>query len=366
MRLFVQASSGGFAAPAWPATAVDRVAAVAERAGAEAIIAGWGLATDYTALIDRVRRDGRRVYLWLPVFSEYGPSAHPARDQSGRAHRGAVSDAGDDFRFACPSQTANIDLVLSQFDRHFAAQGFDGVMLDKIRFSSFGNGFAAGLGCLCRRCRRYYAERGVDIPGLIARLEEADKPWLTPAARHGFRYDFADRLIDDFYRARARLITEAVATIVGYLRTKHLSVGLDVFAPALADLVGQDLAELAGLADFIKPMTYRVTDAPAGIPYELAQLKTELAANGCPIGSRLEELWAVEDLAGPAGYAAQLDLLAGLDCPVLPGVEVNRLPFCATSPAYVEASLAAIEQAGLAGAVLSWNVLAEVVYPAFN
>jgi len=364
MQIFVQAFTGGFDASNPSTNVVERVAAVAERAGPAGVVIGWNTATDYLPIVERLHDVGRQVYLWLPVFSEYGPAASSALDYLGQPHQGAVSGADDDFSFACPSQKANIGLVVQYYQRWFVRYGFDGVMLDKIRFSSFGNGFRAGLGCFCPSCQEYYRNAGVPIDRLAARLQdELNKSWLMPEARVGLGYRFADPLVDGFYCARAKLITQAVTTIVGQFRQLNLRVGLDVFAPPFAYLVGQDLPALADLADFIKPMTYRVTDSPAGIPYEAAQFKAELTANRCPIGSQLEELWATDDLAGRACYDSQLKLLAGLDCAVLPGVEVNHLPICATSPAYVESSLSAIDRAGLAGAVLSWNVLAEVVYP---
>jgi len=363
MQVFVQAFTGGFAKPDQPPDIVNRLLGVVERSQATGVAIGWNPAVDYRPLVERCHDRGVQVYLWLPVFSEYGAAARPALDYRGQPHAAAQSGADDDFSFACPSQTTNRQLVGQYYDRYFAASGFDGVMLDKIRFSSFGNGFRAGLGCFCPACAQAYADAGVDVTRLIARLDQPDKAWLTPQRRRDWGYAYADPMIDQFYRARADLIGRAVAAVAAPFRRRGLGVGLDVFAPPLAYLVGQDLASLAGQADFLKPMIYRVTDSPAGIPYETAKLKTELTAAGCPIGQRLEDLWATDDLAGQRPYEDQLAGLAGLDCAVLPGVEVNRLPICATSADYVTASLAAIERVGLAGAVLSWNVLAAVVYP---
>ena len=43
---------------------------------------------------------------------------------------------------------------------------------------------------------------------------------------------------------------------------------MDTFAPYLAYFAGQDMKLLASMADFIKPMMYRITNAPAGMPFE--------------------------------------------------------------------------------------------------
>ena len=57
-------------------------------------------------------------------------------------------------------------------------------------------------------------------------------------------------------------------------------VALDVFAPALARTVGQDIGALARRADFVKGMLYLGTHGPAGLPYELCRLARWLEAGG--------------------------------------------------------------------------------------
>ena len=397
MAVMIQASTGTFARGSAVPDVTARLVAYASRVGAAAAIIGWDPGAPYGRIVAGLHEAGVAAYVWLPVFAEYGAAAHPALDLWGRAHRAAVSDADDDFTFACPSDPANIDLAVATYDRSFAGAGWDGVFLDKIRYSSFANGFAAGLGCYCLECCAFYAARGAKVDafrGLVdpgdqaVALRQAQDPQaaprcsstphqaveqgghrppvskpLVPVAREGATYRFADPVVDGMYRARADRITTAVAQVVGALRARGLAIGLDLFAPVLAYLVGQDTAALAGLADFVKPMIYRVTDAPAGIPYEVRHLKTELAAAGYTVGDRLESLWGTTDLAGDDCLREQFAVLRGLGTPVYTGVEVNRLGFCPTSPQYVRSTLAAAQSAGLAGAVLSWNVLADTVYP---
>ena len=292
--------------------------------------------------------------------------------------------ADDDFTFACPSDAANIRLAARKYDAHFSGCGFDGVFLDKIRFSSFGNGFLSGMGCFCQRCRDFYVGEGVDVGAFLAMMGQEDKSFLVPCARRGMRYSYSDPVVDSLCRARAKLIARSVGEAASAFRRRGLTVGLDVFAPALAYFVGQDIEALAGIADFIKPMAYRVTDSPAGIPYETRRMREELGSNGCQkIEGAIEALWDTDDLAGDDCFVEQLKELAGVKglagaqglagvakelagapCEFYSGLEVNKVDVCAADAAYVERSLGAIEASGIAGCVLSWNVLADIVYPA--
>ena len=42
-------------------------------------------------------------------------------------------------------------------------------------------------------------------------------------------------------------------------------VGADIYAPFLAYHVGQNTKKISEVVDFIKPMMYRYTEAPAGM-----------------------------------------------------------------------------------------------------
>jgi len=359
----MQAFTGGFASPADHSGIAARLASTGNATGADALIIGWNAGAPYDDVVSRLHGQQKEVFLWLPVFSEYGDDAAVALDYSGERHKGAVSGADDDFTFACPAAPGNIGLAAEYYDRHFGGFGFDGVFLDKIRFSSFAGGFRSGMGCFCQECRDFYESEGVDTAAFVEMMESGRKDFLVPSALHGMRYAFEDPLIDSLFRARARLITASVRKVADMFRQRGLKVGLDVFAPPLSYWVGQDCGALGGFADFIKPMIYRVTDAPAGIPYELRHMKAELTENGCDIGNTLEKLWGTDDLTSGSCFVRQLESLEGAPCPVYPGVEVNRAAFCGTDAAYVESALEAIGGSGMAGCVLSWNVLADTVYP---
>lgn len=368
MKIIVQAFTGGFYSLknghiSNIADIAERLSMVTNKAQADAVIIGWNLYAPYDQIISALHALGKKVFLWLPVFSEYGENAAAAYDYLGNKHERAVTDAEDDFTFACPSNIQNRTLAGRYFDQYFGQYPFDGVFLDKIRFSSFGNGFRSGMGCFCPECCHFYRDRGLDIDLIKKWMRRGQKDFLVPAARRDMRYIFENQLIDDFFRFRTALITTSTKSVIDFFRAKGLLIGLDVFAPPFAYLFGQDIAALARHADFIKPMTYRVTHAPAGIPYESEHMKTELLKNGCGLGNQLENLWNTGDLASEDCFINQLALLSGMPCEICAGVEVNRMAFCATSPAYVTQTIETIQTSAIAGCVLSWNVLAETVYP---
>ena len=359
MKTVIQAFTGGFDALPDCSDLATKLVLAGDKYNAEMVIVGWNTNVSYCDIVAKLHERNKEVFLWLPGFSEYGNDATPALDYSGVRHNNAVSKADDDFTFACPAKSDNIELTTRYYDKYFSGYGFDGVFLDKIRFSSFGNGFRSGIGCFCHDCLDFYANEVLDTRMLVKLMESSKKDFLVPCAIHNMRYVFENPLINSFYSARAKLITESVRRVIASFRERGLKIGLDVFAPPFAYWVGQDIEALAGFTDFIKPMIYRVTDAPAGMPYEQKHMATELLLNGCDIGRILEALWDTDDLTNDECFRNQLRLLEKLPCQIFSGVEINKSDFCATDTFYVENSIKAIKESHIAGYVLSWNVLAD-------
>ena len=135
-------------------------------------------------------------------------------------------------------------------------------------------------------------------------------------------------------------------------------VGLDVFAPFMSYFVGQDIPALSRLCDFVKPMMYGATFAPAGLPFELEALNAATAAtNG---GHEFCKTLRLDPDMRPFDFEfiqREVKHLANAcSCPVYAGVEINRIPGIAdTDPAYVKNALSACSDAS--GYVLSWNML---------
>ncbi len=238
--------------------------------------------------------------------------------------------------------------------------GFDGVFLDKIRFSSFGNGFEAAMGCFCERCGERYQKSGIDMNEFSKRMKLTDKSFLLPDAVENGRYRFADPLIDKVYEVRSEIITDAVNDLAGHFRGLGMKVGLDVYAPMFSYWVGQDIGALSENADFIKTMLYRVTQAPAGIPYEAACMVRQLRLRGCESEGVLQRLWNIGDLCSPESLRRQIKAVSGARCPVYAGFEINaKRDICHADLNYVLQTAEVLERENAGRAVLSWDVLSD-------
>ena len=123
---------------------------------------------------------------------------------------------------------------------------------------------------------------------------------------------------------------------------------MDLYAPFMAPFVGQDYEILTAHADFIKPMLYRQTFAPAGMGFEYDLLKAAVPeAEGYP------------EFAMDLGFLhSQLEAMEPYTCAKFPGIEINyREEIVPTSPEYVTESLEAVTSHGFDGTVLSWNIM---------
>ena len=361
----LQIRSGGFAgAAASPSVVLGRLEAALPLLPVSTIIMGWHTSPAvYQAVARYLRGSGIALYLWLPVFSEIGLLApgRPVVGPDGTTARNYHLSDDENFEFYCPNDPANTTNLLAVFERYFAPLGFDGVFLDKIRYPSFVNGPAGGLTCFCPYCREIYAREGIDPTALQTRIEELPRhttPFGVTAYQNG-KYSFRDELWGHFFNLRQRLVYDRLSSICHTLRGQSYKIGLDVFAPFMSQFVGQDIPRLSTLADFIKPMMYATTSAPAGLPFELAALLRETGTE--PGRGEYCRLLGLDQTRKPFDLdftAAEMNSLAGAcACPVYPGIELNYVPGVAEpGPAYIESALRAYNAA--AGVVLCWDLLA--------
>ena len=344
------------------------------------VIIGWNSRSDslYRDAIELVHSEGKRVWLWLPVFSELPAveAADPAISYLGRPQQGVQIFEGEDFRFACPSSAHNRGIAFKLYEKHFSHLPFDGVFLDKIRHASFAGGLENGFGCFCGECKAAYARHGVDAVAIAAMIKEifdggsgggdfdsviggGANAAFIPASMDNGVYHYENMAIDKFYQAKTKIITEAVANLSGRFRAIGMDVALDVFAPLLSYFVGQDIRALANHASFIKPMVYRITKAPAGLPFELSWLNQCICPGSHTAASLLERIWDCVDLCSEKCMEAQIGALSLSLDKLRPGFEINIVPgICESSPAYVASTKGLLERLGHTNAVLCWNMLA--------
>ena len=349
----VQVSLGGWHSPDYTASQIiSRIDTVASLIPVRKVIIGWSLDKDiYREVGEHLHAKGIRMLLWLPVFAETEEVCDnvPAVDLWGDIPANYDLAAGEGFRFNCPSDPRNAANVIAVYDDHFSDCGFDGVFLDRIRTQSFVSGVGGVLNCGCPVCTERFREEGIDLDAVRAAWAEKGDSFLSVTGydtENGF--SFVEPLATAFFKAKDHIVSQAVASVADSLRSRGLEIGMDLYAPFMAPFVGQDYAILSRHADFIKPMLYRKTFAPAGMGFEYDLLRKAVpGAEGYP-----------EFAMDVAFLDSQLDAMAPYPCGKYPGIEINyREGIVPTSPDYVTESLEAVMRHGFDGAVLSWNIM---------
>ncbi len=354
MRYIVQLCTGSFYRPAPEVREVIRKLEHAIQVlEVEKVIFGWAPdAVLNRAICALLEKQGIEKYLWLPVFAEIQnqKEAEQNRNIAEREQHDISKFAGDTFEFACQSSVKSVERAVEVFDELTDGCRVDGVFLDRIRYASAAGSFGNLFGCWCPRCQELYRAEGADTERLRRLAGEGRMEAFFPKALEGFTYRFADQDVDCLMRAKRRLISRQVKMLGKTFRARGLKVAADTFAPAVADFVGQDLETIGAEMDFIKPMVYLRTDAPAGIPFELRSM-------GDGMKQRLDRLWD-KDVAGMELAAEQMRQLRDRHIYAVPGVDVNRVEgICGSDADYVKTFLQKLQAAGIEEAVLSWDIM---------
>lgn len=284
------------------------------------ILLGWSIDQQLNrALLDYFHEKGIRVLLWFPVLSE----SEQIREQTmmrtvSKQSASSVSFIkGEQFQFICPSTLSNVHNVISIYEEHFANLPFDGIFLDKIRFPSFVNGYEEGFGCFCDACEK--AMIGIDLPYVKSLIHAHDERLVAGSYDSFGIYHFDDPMVSAFYRRRASMISDYVFKLAAYFNSRKLIVGADLYAPFFAYHVGQNSKEIGKLVDFVKPMLYRYTNAPAGMQYEF-----DAYTSYFPNSTAFQTHWP----KGPCDDEAirkQLTFLSHLPASICAGIEVNTI-----------------------------------------
>jgi hypothetical protein len=340
------------------------------------------------------RSVGVTPLLWFPVLSDAPGAQQPeeslvmsCEDVRGHGTSGAwegLAGGEERFLFSCPNNAGYLDSVLHSFGKLLDETDVDGVMLDKIRFPGPSNGFESLLCCFCPSCSAAFkSETGGSLGalkekagGLLRSLRGSGPAVFLAAWKKTGSFWSAARL-EELAGFRARSIVAAAERFYSFAKSRGLAVGLDLFSPSLAPLVGQDYARLSATCDWMKPMLYCHAAGPAGLPLEIESLwkafrmlhpRTDPAV----IRAGLEDIfgWKLPDTEAellsrglPTGtISSELARMAALDVGrrirVYAGVEAVRLPFFGIdiTPGILRASLAEVG-APAAGIIASWNLL---------
>lgn len=374
--IILQISTGGYAEHRVSYEAIEeRLTGLLGRIPVEAVIIGWSCDRAlYRQVIELLKGRGVKCYLWLPVFSETGVLDSRVRrlitEQGTEAECYSLAE-GENFEFYCPNQPVNWAAFIELYEKFFDGLGFDGVFLDKIRYGTFANGIGGVFSCFCSRCMEEYKKAGLDTDGLKTEMAKmrsksgaySRRPMGIQSYQKG-RYRFDNPVWEAFFTAKAVCVTEALEKITAYFHNRGMAVGMDVFAPFLGYFAGQDVEKLSELADFVKPMMYRITQAPAGLPFETDCLIRETAGKGTAeeavkagfleaIGCGREDLGRFDR----EFVKRELLFMAELSSPVYCGIEVNQNHVAPAGPDYVKENLEAFSELPIHGYVLSWDLL---------
>lgn len=320
------------------------------------VILGWSVNQElYKRLNDFLHRNGVESYLWLPVFSENGllrPTDFLV-DDLGQKVTSFRAKEGENFEFYCPNDSYNVRSFLEIYETYYDNLDFDGVFLDKIRYSTFSNGLSGVFNCFCSHCMEKYKAAGIDVDVLKeemrkARAHEAgyDKTPLKITGYQNGKYTFEEKIWERFFQMKADSVSAAMQEITDFFRKKDRKIGLDLLSPFVAYFAGQDFERLGGMVDYIKPMMYRITNASAGLPFEYANFMKET------IGEKEEKEFSMDFVESELAVAKKAP------CAVYSGIDVNRIKGVVNAdPKYITQTLDNMDQQGLQGLILSWDML---------
>ncbi|MCQ2177546.1 MAG: putative glycoside hydrolase [Bacteroidales bacterium] len=331
---------------------ISRIEEVTEIIPLEKVLVGWVSDPEpYRKIGEYLHSKGIQMLLYLPVLSETEGVCDntPAVDIWGNRPTDYVVPQGSGFRFNCPTRKSNIDNLIKVYEENLADVDFDGVFLDRIRTQSFVCGVSGVLNCGCDSCAQRYSALGVDLADVRKAYEEkGDKFFSVRSYDPKKGFEFEDETAAAFFKAKGQIVSGSIARLCDYFHDRGMIVGLDLFAPLLAQFVGQDYSILAEHCDFIKPMLYRMTWAPAGIGFDY-----DLLRRSAPQAEGYPELEMDLDF-----LRGQLQAMEDLPCSKYPGIEIIYDSLIApTTPEYIIESLNTVMDYGYDGAVVSWNIM---------
>lgn len=251
-------------------------------------------------IIDRCSRYGVQVYLWTMVCADRKDSLHSLpyiQDASGNNGYGFLGSwdglgKGDEtFLFSCPTSVMEDHHGVQDAVTSAKTMGASGIFLDRIRYPSPANGLEFLSACSCSKCREHFRHRTGDQWPNLSEL-------AVSHSKNGFKgaESFLEET-DNAFSFRARMITSIVAQYSKAAHNAELRVGLDLFAPSLASLVGQNYESLSSYADFIKPMLYCKAMGPAGLPLEFSSFMRALIESGTKPSAAVEFAAGISDLS---------------------------------------------------------------------
>ena len=269
MRYIIQLNTGSFSRSMLKAEEViDTLEYCLKLLKVEKLIFGWAPDMELNQKIcSFLEAYPIETYLWLPVFAEIQDFEKTRKNQNIVSTEKMDFNAcdEDDFEFACQSDDRAVNRAVEVFEQLTKGCHVDGVFLDRIRYASLATSPGAIYGCWCPKCQEMYLKKGIDTKKIQGRAKKNSLEEFLPEGQEHGLYHFADPDIDKLMEVKRNTINRQVEKLCQIFRSRGLKIGVDTFAPTIADFVGQDLETLGKQTDFMKPMVYLRTDAPAGL-----------------------------------------------------------------------------------------------------
>ncbi len=257
-------------------------------AGFDVVVAGGA------AVIEAVNAAGMRSWLCGGAFGLGGKSKagdrYKAVDITGRPQVW--------FSSGCPNSQVLRDGNLKSYEKMAATPGIAGILVDGCRFASPASGMGPFFTCFCETCRKKAGGLGFDfdriqrdvralydsLTGKASAKRSGRAAWLeTPVGV--VEYLVTHPGVLDWLRFRRTCATEHFRAIGKIIHGAKLRMGVYIFTPSLAPLVGQSYVELRTFVDVFAPMIYRnypKRPGPACLNWELTILPEELGLAGNP------------------------------------------------------------------------------------
>lgn len=327
------------------------------------------------------------VYIWYNLLSDY-PGQAPAesvvnyRGETSAGWQGWGSSGNvqveESFVFSCPNNPGARRKTLAGMEYLLREYPFDGVFLDKFRFPSPAvGGLEMVFSCFCPYCQNKARSQGLDLDEVRSELMHWSPSDLVDVRPHENLFDALIKnkpALKKFRQFRIASIYELVEDVRKLTTTLGRRLGLDLFTPLFAPLVGQDYKALRALADWAKPMIYRFTFGPAGYRLEAKSLVDDLQKIfGLPLESILDWVGQYYPDVNRHNYdqmVAQSTPLSWIrhemqqaiplfnPKPVYMGLETVSFPdIIEVTPAQVREMMKLGIESGVQGAVVSWDLL---------
>ena len=244
------------------------------------IILGWDVPPRLIEVCGKeAQRANARLFRWQPLLTSDGEfpvkTDYQVIGLSGRRVAGHLNMP--EFTFMCPNNPDLNGNLLAHLEKILQRGMYDGIFLDRMRFPALSNDPVNNLSCFCPHCQAQAKAYGLDLLNIQNQIKqmlttnEGILQFIQIILNSGSREELTPKQLTlrKFFNFRADSITRIVRQMNKLARSYAWKIELDCFSPTLAYSVGQDLAALDSIGDWIKTMTYLHTFAPAGLPFEL-------------------------------------------------------------------------------------------------